>query len=88
MYENPGYTLLCCSAANALPGPPKENVNPFAEAQRAAFDTSFGQMSQALAGVEHLCALNLQAIKASMVDFEQSAHAALSAKSPAELVQL
>jgi phasin family protein len=64
------------------------NTHPFADAQRAGLETFFDQMSQALAGVEELCALNLQVIKATTAEVAESTQAALSAKTPAELVQL
>jgi phasin family protein len=64
------------------------NFNPFANAKQADLDNLLGLAGQALDGVEQLCALNLQAIKASTAELAQSTQAALSAKSPAELVQL
>jgi phasin family protein len=63
------------------------NFNPFANAKQADLDNLLGLAGQALDGVEQLCALNLQAIKASTAGLAQSTEAALSAKSPAELVQ-
>jgi phasin family protein len=64
------------------------NFNPFANVKQADLDNLLGLAGQALDGVEQLCALNLQAIKASTAELAQSTQAALSAKSPAELVQL
>ena len=64
------------------------NFNLFANAKQADLDNLLGLAGQALDGVEQLCALNLQALKASTAELAQSTEAVLSAKSPAELVQL
>jgi len=63
-------------------------IDQFADANKASFDTLFGLAGQALQGVEQLAALNLQAIKTSLAELAEGTQAALSAKSPAELVQL
>jgi phasin family protein len=62
--------------------------NPSAADSRAGADRLFGLARQAFDGVEQLCALNLQAIKASTDELAQFTQAALSAKTPADLVQL
>ena len=63
-------------------------INQFADANKASVDTLFGLTGQALQGAEQLAALNLQAIKTSLAEFAEGTQAALSAKSPAELVKL
>jgi phasin family protein len=63
--------------------------NPFAAADnQAGVDSLFGLVHQASEGLEQLCALNLQAIKASTAELSQFTQAALSAKNPADLMQL
>jgi len=63
-------------------------THPFAETNQASVDTLFGMSSQALRVAEQLAELNLQAIKTSLAEFAQFMQAALSARSPAELVNL
>jgi phasin family protein len=58
----------------------------FVEANKASVDTLF--VSEVLAGVERLAALNLQAIKTTLVEFEHGTAAALAAKNPADLLKL
>ena len=60
----------------------------FVETNKASVDTLFGLASEAFAGVEQLAALNLQAIKATLAEFEQGTEAAFAAKSPADLLKL
>jgi phasin family protein len=60
----------------------------FADANKASVDTVFGQTGQVFEGVEKLAALNLQAIKASIVEFREGTEAALSAKTPEEFTKL
>lgn len=64
------------------------NTTQFAASSKASVDTLFGLAGQALQGAEQLSALNLQVIKTSLAEFAEGTHAALSAKSPAELVSL
>ena len=63
-------------------------INTFADANKASVDTLFGMSSQALQVAEQLAALNLQAIKTSTAEFAQLIQAALSAKSPTDLVDM
>jgi len=63
-------------------------IDTFADANKASVDTLFGLSSQALQVVEQLAALNLQAIKTSTAEFAQLAQASLSAKSPADLLEV
>jgi phasin family protein len=64
------------------------NTNQFADANKASVDTLFGLTGQAFQGVEQLAALNLQVIKTSLAECAEGTQAALSAKSPEELVEL
>ena len=64
------------------------NTNQFADANKASVDTLFGLTGQGFQGVEQLAALNLQVIKTLLAECAQSTQAALSAKSPEELVKL
>jgi len=61
---------------------------PFVETRNASVDALLGLAGQAFAGVEQLAALNLQAIKTTLVEFERGTEAALAAKSPADLLKL
>jgi phasin family protein len=63
-------------------------IDQFAAANKASVDTLLGLAGQALHGVEQLVALNLQASKTSLAELAETSQAALSAKSPAELVTL
>jgi len=59
----------------------------FVEAHKASVGALFALASEAFAGVEQLAALNLQAIKTTLVEFERGIEAALAAKSPAAPVR-
>ena len=61
---------------------------PAAEITKASVDTLIGLAGQAFAGVEQLAALNLQAVKTTLAEVEQDTQAALTAKSPADLLKL
>jgi phasin family protein len=61
---------------------------PAAEITKASTDTLVGLAGQAFAGVEQLAALNLQAVKTTLAELEQDTQAALTAKSPADLLKL
>lgn len=63
-------------------------IDQFADANKASVDTLFRVVGQALQGLEQIAALNLQAIKTSLAEFAEGTQAALSAKSPAELMML
>jgi phasin family protein len=63
-------------------------LDQFAAPAKASIDTLFSQSTQAFEGVEQLSALNLQTIKTVLGEAQETSHAALLAKSPAELLKL
>jgi len=60
----------------------------FAAANKAQFDTLFGLTNKAFEGFEKLIELNLQVVKSTLAEGQESAQRALSAKDPQELLAL
>lgn len=63
-------------------------IDQFAAATQASVDASLSAAAQAIVGVEQLAALNLQVIKTSLAEFAEGTRAALSATSPAQVLEL
>ncbi|MDM0053779.1 phasin family protein [Variovorax sp. J22R115] len=63
-------------------------LDQFAAPAKASIDTLFSLNSQAFESAEQLSALNLQTIKTVLAEAQETSHAALLAKSPAELLKL
>jgi phasin family protein len=60
----------------------------FTAAGKASVDTLFDLSGQAFHGAEQLARLNLQTIKTLLAESQETGQSALSAKSPAELIEL
>lgn len=67
---------------------PTFDFTPFAQASKTSVDQIFGVANAAFQGVEALTALNLQATKTLLSELAEGSQAALSARSPEDLIKL